>query len=73
MECIEIITIGIVDDDLEYINYEGSHEDGILCKNIKLCLYLNLAACYLKIYQLRNAIAACDEALLLDINNPKAL
>ena len=38
-----------------------------------LSLYLNLAACYLKIKDCENALAACNEALILHPLNVKAL
>ena len=38
-----------------------------------LQLYLNLAACYLKLKDCKNALAACNEALILDPQNIKAL
>jgi len=39
---------------------------------MKVALYNNLAACYLKLKDFQNAIAACNEALALDPTQAKA-
>ncbi len=41
-------------------------------KEIKVALYNNLAACYLKLRDFDNAIAACGETLSLDPSQVKA-
>lgn len=66
--------IGVIDEDLEYNEYEGNTKDErFQIKKIKVALYNNLAACYLKLNDFSNTRAACDEALSLDSNQPKAL
>jgi hypothetical protein len=62
-----------MDDDLIYTNYEGTTPEEVsLLKNIKISIYNNLAACYLKVDDLKNTKAACECALELDPNNSKA-
>jgi len=63
-----------MDQDLEYIDELGAdEEEKIMIQAMKVALYNNLAACYLSINDLANARAACDEALLLDPSQAKAL
>ena len=51
----------------------GENEEEIeKLKNIKLILYLNLAACYLKMKEFKNAKLICEEALKIDSKNKKA-
>ena len=40
---------------------------------MKIALYNNLAACYIKLNDNKNAKCASDEVLELDLNQPKAL
>jgi len=63
-----------MDQDLEYIDEIGADEEekGMI-QAMKVALYNNLAACYLSLNDLANARAACDEALLLDPSQAKAL
>jgi len=63
-----------MDEDIEYKDYQGENRDEkSLLKTIKTALYNNLAACYLKMNDYGNTLAACNEALSLDPNQPKAL
>lgn len=63
-----------MDQDLEYIDELGAdEEEKSMIQAMKVALYNNLAACYLSINDLANARAACDEALLLDPSQAKAL
>jgi Flp pilus assembly protein TadD len=63
-----------VPENLEYIDFAGEDiKEKSLIRNIKVALYNNLAACYLKANDFHNAKFACDEALLLDSNQTKAL
>jgi tetratricopeptide (TPR) repeat protein len=65
---------GIFDEDLTYVHYTGNNQkEKQILDSMKLSLYLNLAACYLKLSDNDNAIKACDEALLLESRNTKAL
>jgi hypothetical protein len=60
---------GIEDDDLtiEYVEVNDQS------KEMMIALYLNIALCNLKLETWKEAIAACDEALILDNQNVKAL
>jgi len=59
---------------LEYINYEGEHEEEkTMATSIKVALYNNIAACYLSLGDFQSSKSACDEALLLDPTQAKAL
>ncbi len=40
---------------------------------LSISLYLNLAACYLKLKDFKNGLASCNEALVLNPNHLKAL
>ena len=63
-----------MDEDLEYIDYMGEDEDEKeMVQTIKIALFNNLAACYHAMNDLKNARSACDEALLLDPSQAKAL
>jgi len=66
-------TEGIEDQDLSYFEETGSTEsEGVEIKELKSSIYLNIAACCLKIKDWKMAKSACDETLLLDPNNVKA-
>jgi hypothetical protein len=59
---------------LEYLEDRGCAKDEkAQLKKIKVALYNNLAACYLKLNDYSNTKAACNEALALDANQAKAL
>lgn len=56
------------------MDFEGEKEDErVQVRNLKVVLYNNLAAVYLKLNDFENAKAACDEALILDPKQTKAL
>jgi len=58
----------------EYVDFEGEREDErVQVRNLKVLLYNNLAASYLKLNDSPSAKAACDEALRLDPKQTKAL
>jgi len=66
--------IGIMDEDLEYIDFLGEdEEEKEMIQTIKIALFNNLAACYISMNDLKSARSACDEALLLDPSQVKAL
>lgn len=44
-----------------------------MISSLKLALYHNLAAGYLKLNDTQNALKSCEEALALDNNSTKAL
>lgn len=58
---------------IDYLQYESDLEGENLQKKNSLLLagYLNLAACYLKLGKIEEAIENCDKALELDPNNVK--
>lgn len=56
------------------MDFEGEREDERgQVRTLKVLLYNNLAACYLKLNDYPSAKAACDEALSLDSKQTKAL
>ena len=56
------------------MNCEGkSDQEKNLVLNLKNLLYLNLAACYLKLNDFESTEKICDEAIILNPENPKAL
>jgi len=58
----------------EYVDFEGEREDErVQVRNLKVLLYNNLAASYLKLNDYSSAKSACDEALRLDPKQTKAL
>jgi len=58
---------------LEIVDYKGQNEEEeTKIKEMKVALYNNLAACYLKLQDFQNAIAACCEVLVLDPTQAKA-
>lgn len=64
---------GIDDDKLEEINYMGvTEEQKELVYNIKLNMYLNIAACSIKKQEFKEAVLSCEEAIALDPNNIRA-
>jgi hypothetical protein len=67
---------GIDDSELTEIDEDGTnlnpHEKEKI-KSAKLLCYLNLAACNLKLKDSYTSTCACNEALLLDPGNVKAL
>src|SRR4051794_11820389 len=66
-------TIDIRDEDLEYADFKGrSKEEEKMIKDVKVALFNNLAACYLKLEDYTNAIAACNEVLVLEPSQAKA-
>eukprot|EP01017_Pseudomicrothorax_dubius_P008695 TRINITY_DN1286_c0_g2_i4.p1 TRINITY_DN1286_c0_g2~~TRINITY_DN1286_c0_g2_i4.p1 ORF type:complete len:302 (+),score=67.01 TRINITY_DN1286_c0_g2_i4:155-1060(+) len=65
---------GIHDDDLDNVIFVSMIEsENVKVKALCLSLYLHLAGCYLRKNDIKNTIAACDEALHIDPNNYKAL
>ncbi len=61
-------------DDVHFINFEGDKpEDKASIKAIKIALYNNLAACYLKMNDFNKTIMFCSYLLTLDPNQAKAL
>jgi len=48
-------------------------EESTAIRNIRVALYNNLAACYLKLKDFVNATTACNEVLNLDPKQAKAL
>lgn len=67
-------TEGILDDDLEYIEENGSTpQETERIKQLKVIIYINLSLAYLKLKKYQYSMKAAEEALLLDPNNTKAL
>ena len=59
---------------MEQIDVQGETiEEKFMLNSLKIALYNNLAACYLRLNKLQDTRAVCDEALLLDPNQTKAL
>lgn len=58
---------GLFDENLEYIDYQGSQEvENQQIVQLKLALYLNLSAAYIKLNDKFNSIEATNEAIKLD-------
>lgn len=65
---------GIFDEDLTYVHYTGNNDkEKLILDQMKFGLYLNLAAAYMRQNDNDNAARACDEALILNPKNTKAL
>jgi len=65
---------GIDDNNLEEVQETGGNkEEEAFIKSAKLMCYLNIAACNLKMKEYQTSVEACNEALILDPNNVKAL
>lgn len=61
---------GIKDEDLVYIDETGSSSgEKKMILQLKLIIYHNLAAGYLRVRQFSTAISSCDEALAIDPNS----
>ena len=59
---------------MEQIDVQGeTNEEKSIVNGLKIALYNNLAACYLRLNKLQDTRAVCDEALILDPNQTKAL
>jgi len=64
---------GIDDDKLREVDIVGdTPEEKKIIREIKISLYLNIAACNIKIKAWTEAIAACEEVLKLDKTNVRA-
>ena len=65
---------GIDDKYLAEVEVKGRNEqESAKISSLKVLCYLNLAACSLKLNNLKTAIHACNEALKIDSTNVKAL
>ena len=53
--------------------FDLSPEEEKEVKDVKLSLYLNIALAYIKLEKLDNALQNCNDALMLDESNVKAL
>ena len=53
--------------------FDLSKEDEIEINTLKLSLYLNLANVYIKLANWDNVLRNCNDALMIDAKNPKAL
>ena len=62
---------GIFDEDLIYLDEDGAQQqEKQMIQQLKLALYHNIAATCLKIKDHKNALLACNEAILID---PKSM
>lgn len=73
----ELTVVGVDDTGLEYVNkldwfMREDEKFGKSLRQLILSLYLNIAACYLKEKKFLDCLAVCNEALILDPENPKA-
>jgi tetratricopeptide (TPR) repeat protein len=64
---------GIDDDTIRVTLFEGTAEEEKKATELRIACYLNIALCKLKKKEYIEAVRACDEVLLIDGKNVKAL
>lgn len=65
-------TEGIKDEDLEYFEDKGSHDEEKIIHKLIISSLLNISLCNLEMKKYEECKEACNEVLLRDPNNIKA-